>query len=49
VLDMSAASVTQLLDNYKHALAAADAPAKDATAVSIKMERAEIIPVSTAR
>ena len=51
VLDMSAASVTQLLDNYKHALAAADAPAKDATAGSatIKMERAKIIPVSTAR
>jgi NADH-quinone oxidoreductase subunit M len=51
VLDMSAASVTQLLDNYKHALAAADVPAKDATAGSlvIKMERAEMIPVSTAR
>ena len=30
VLDMSAASVVQLLDNYKHALAAANVPAKDA-------------------
>ncbi len=51
VLDMSAASVAQLLDNYKHAIAAVPAPAKDATADSaaIKMERAEIIPVSTAR
>jgi NADH-quinone oxidoreductase subunit M len=51
VLDMSAASVAQLLDNYKHAIAAVPAPAKDATAGSaaIKMERAEMIPVSTAR
>jgi NADH-quinone oxidoreductase subunit M len=49
VLDMSAASVTQLLDNYKHALAAAEVPAKDATAGPIKMERAEMIPVSAAR
>src|SRR5476649_38510 len=49
VLDMSAASVAQLLDNYKHALAAAEVPAKDATAGPIKMERAEMIPVSTAR
>jgi len=51
VLDMSAASVVQLLDNYKHALAAANVPAKDANAgsVSITMERAEMIPVSTAR
>ena len=51
VLDMSAASVVQLLDNYKHALAAANVPVKDATAVpvSVTMERAEMIPVSAAR
>ena len=35
VLDMSAASVVQLLDNYKHALAAANVPAKDATTGSV--------------
>jgi len=51
VLDMSAASVAQLLDNYKHAMAAIPAPAKDTTtgSISIKMERAEIVPVSAAR
>jgi len=51
VLDMSAASVTQLLDNYKHAMAAVDAPAKDVTtgAAAIKMERAEMIPMSAAQ
>ena len=51
VLDMSAASVVQLLDNYKHALAAANVPVKDAMtgSVSITMERAEMIPVSAAR
>ncbi len=51
VLDMSAASVAQLLDNYKHSMAAANVPVKDATtgSVSIKMERAEMIPVSAAR
>ena len=51
VLDMSAASVVQLLDNYKHALAAANVPVKDAMVVpaSITMERAEMIPVSAAR
>ena len=51
VLDMSAASVAQLLDNYKQAIAAAQAPAKDATsgAAAIKMERAIMIPVSAAR
>ncbi len=51
VLDMSAASVVQLLDNYKHALAAANVPIKDAMTgpVSITMERAEMIPVSAAR
>jgi NADH-quinone oxidoreductase subunit M len=51
VLDMSAASVTQLLDNYKHAMAAIDAPAKDVTtgAAAIKMERAEMIPMSAAQ
>ncbi len=51
VLDMSAASVAQLLDNYKHAIAATQAPAKDVTsgASAIKMERAIMIPVSAAR
>ena len=50
VLDMSAASVAQLLDNYKHSMAALNLPAKDATgALSIKLERAELIPVSAAR
>jgi NADH-quinone oxidoreductase subunit M len=51
VLDMSAAAVVQLLDNYKHALAAANVPVKDAMTgpVSISMERAEMTPVSTAR
>jgi NADH-quinone oxidoreductase subunit M len=51
VLDMSAASVTQLLDNYKHAMASVDAPAKDVTtgSAAIKMERAEMIPVSAAQ
>jgi NADH-quinone oxidoreductase subunit M len=50
VLDMSAASVAQLLDNYKHAIAAAPAAEKVVTSGSaIKMERAEMIPVSAAR
>jgi len=51
VLDMSAASVTQLLDNYKHAMASVDAPAKDEMtgSAAIKMERAEMIPVSAAQ
>jgi hypothetical protein len=51
VLDMSAASVTQLLDNYKHAMASVDAPAKDVMtgSAAIKMERAEMIPVSAAQ
>ncbi len=50
VLDMSAASVAQLLDNYKHAIAATQTPAKDVTGSAvIKLERAEIIPVSAAR
>ncbi|MGA2567758.1 MAG: proton-conducting transporter membrane subunit, partial [Pseudolabrys sp.] len=51
VLDMSAASVAQLLDNYRHSMAAANVPVKDATtgSVSIKMERTEMIPVSAAR
>jgi NADH-quinone oxidoreductase subunit M len=50
VLDMSAASVTQLLDNYKHAIAALPAPDKVATTgAAIKLERAEMIPASAAR
>jgi len=51
VLDMSAASVAQLIDNYKHSMAALNVPAKDAKtgSGSISMERAEIMPVSAAR
>jgi NADH-quinone oxidoreductase subunit M len=51
VLDMSAASVATLIDNYKHSMAAQNLPANDAKtgSVSIKMERAEIMPVSAAR
>jgi NADH-quinone oxidoreductase subunit M len=50
VLDMSAASVAQLLDNYKHSMAALNLPAKDAMGpISIKLERAELLPVSAAR
>jgi hypothetical protein len=47
---MSAASVAQLLDNYKHAIAAAPAAEKVVTSGAVtKMERAEMIPVSAAR
>jgi NADH-quinone oxidoreductase subunit M len=50
VLDMSAASVAQLLDNYKHSMAELNLPAKDTTGpISIKLERAELLPVSAAR
>jgi NADH-quinone oxidoreductase subunit M len=49
VLDMSAASVAQLLDNYKHALAAADARKETVGAAAIKLDRAQIIPVSVAK
>jgi len=51
VLDMSAASVAQLLDNYKHAIAAAPAPIKEAAtgAASIKLERAVMLPLSVVR
>jgi NADH-quinone oxidoreductase subunit M len=47
VLDMSAASVTQLLDGYKHAVAAAEqsAPVRDASAAGF----ARVIPVSAVR
>jgi NADH-quinone oxidoreductase subunit M len=47
VLDMSAASVTQLLDGYKHAVAAAEqsAPVRDASAAGV----ARVIPVSAVR
>jgi NADH-quinone oxidoreductase subunit M len=48
VLDMSAASVAQLLDNYKHALAAADVKKETVGSAAIKIERAQIIPVSAA-
>ncbi len=49
VLDMSAASVAQLLDNYKHAMAAAPATDSKTGAIAITMERAEMIPVSAAQ
>jgi hypothetical protein len=51
VLDMSAASVAQLLDNYKHAIAAAPAAAEEVvtSGSAVKMERAEMIQVSAAR
>jgi hypothetical protein len=47
---MSAASVDQLLDNYKHSMAAMNVPAKDEKGpISIKLERAELLPVSAAQ
>ncbi len=49
VLDMSAASVTQLLDGYHKAVAAAEADRKTADAAPIKLQRAEMLPVSTVR
>lgn len=49
VLDMSAASVAQLLDNYKHALAAADAGRETVGSATIKIERAQIFPVSAVK
>jgi NADH-quinone oxidoreductase subunit M len=50
VLDMSAASVAQLLDNYKHAITATSVPAKDVMgSAAIKIERAELFPVSAVR
>ena len=51
VLDMSAASVAQLLDNYQHAIAATPAPEKVAAtgAASIKIERAVMLPLSAVR
>jgi NADH-quinone oxidoreductase subunit M len=51
VLDMSAASVAQLLDNYTHAIAAGPASIKEAGsgAASIKLERAVMLPLSAVR
>jgi NADH-quinone oxidoreductase subunit M len=49
VLDMSAASVAQLLDTYKHALAAADAKKETVGSATIKIDRAQIIPVSATK
>ncbi|MGH6684443.1 MAG: proton-conducting transporter membrane subunit, partial [Pseudolabrys sp.] len=49
VLDMSAASVAQLLDNYKHALAKADAKRETVSTAATRVERAKIIPVSATR
>jgi NADH-quinone oxidoreductase subunit M len=50
VLDMSAASVAQLLDNYKHAIAGIEAPAKGTGgSAALKNERPQIIPVSVTK
>ncbi len=49
VLDMSAASVVQLLDNYKHALAAVDAKRETVGSATVDIERAQMIPVSVAK
>jgi NADH-quinone oxidoreductase subunit M len=49
VLDMSAASVAQLLDNYKHALAAADGKKETVGSATMKFERALVLPVSAAK
>jgi NADH-quinone oxidoreductase subunit M len=50
VLDMSAASVAQLLDNYKHAIARIETPAKETVdSAALKIERAQIIPVSVTK
>ncbi len=50
VLDISAASVAQLLDNYKHAVAA-QVPKRNGatTSAAIKLDRAQIIPAGAAR
>jgi NADH-quinone oxidoreductase subunit M len=49
VLDMSAASVAQLLENYNHALAANKAAERTAELVPAKAEPAFVIPVSAVR
>ncbi len=49
VLDMSAASVTHLLDNYKHALAASNVKKQTVGDAALAIERAQIIPVSTTK
>jgi NADH-quinone oxidoreductase subunit M len=50
VLDMSAASVAQLLDNYKHAIAKIEAPTKETVgSAALKIERAQIIPVGVTK
>ena len=50
VLDMSAASVAQLLDNYKHAIAKIEAPAKETVgSAALKIERAQIIAVGVTK
>ena len=50
VLHMSAASVAQLLDNYKHAIAKIEAPAKETVgSAALKIERAQIIPVGVTK
>jgi NADH-quinone oxidoreductase subunit M len=50
VLDMSAASVAQLLDNYKHAIAKIETRAKETLgSAPIKFEHAKIIPVSVTK
>src|SRR6185437_16310044 len=49
VLDMSAASVAQLLDNYTHALAAADAKKQTVGSATMKVDLVQIIPVSATK
>jgi len=49
VLDMSAASVTHLLDGYKKAVTAVETTRKETEAAPIRLERAVMLPVSIAR
>ena len=49
VLDMSAASVTQLLDGYKKAVTAVETTRKETEAAPIRLERAVMLPVSIVR
>jgi hypothetical protein len=42
--------VAQLLDNYKHAIAKIETPAKETVgSAALKVERAQIIPVSVTK
>jgi len=49
VLDMSAASVTHLLDGYKKAVTAVETTRKETEAAPIRLERAVMLPVSIVR